>query len=61
MFLVLLQVEIATVGDAFQFAKAGRGEREFIFDVGGAETGLGVMGKFVLVMVAELEVFVGEA
>ncbi len=55
------EVEVGAVGDAFEFAEAGVGEGEFVFDVGGAGAGFGVVGEFVLVMFAELEVGGGEA
>ena len=56
-----LEVEVGAVGDAFEFAEAGVGEGEFVFDVGGAGTVLGVVGEFVFVVFAELEVGGGEA
>ena len=39
------EVEVGAVGDAFEFAEAGVGEGEFVFDVGGAGTGLWRSGR----------------
>ena len=61
MFGVLFEVEVGSVGDAFEFAVAGGGEGELVFDVGGAGAFFGVVGEFVLVVFAEDEVVAGES
>ena len=44
------EIEIAAVGDTFDFAEARRRERELIFDVWGSQTFFGVVRKLVSVV-----------
>ena len=53
---MLAEVKISAVGNPLELAKAGVSEREFVFDIRGAGPLLGVVGEFVLVVLAELEV-----
>src|SRR5262245_45412584 len=46
---------------ALELSISGSGEGEAVFDVGCARAGLGVMGQFILLVLAELQVFAGEA
>ncbi len=51
--LVLTQVKILTVGDAFQFLPVAGAEGEFIFDI---DAGLGIVGQLVFFVFAEAEI-----
>ena len=55
------QVEIGSMRNAFQLAVAGSGEREPILDVTGTGAFLGIVGKFIAVVLAQLQVGAGEA
>ena len=56
--LMLTQVEIGAVGDAFQFLPVAGAEGEFVFDI---DAGLGIVGQFVGVVVAEAQVIFFDA
>ena len=51
------QVEVAAVGNAFQFAEfAGRQEGKSVFDIGRSA---GIVGKFGGLMLAQAQAFAG--
>src|SRR5690606_1333324 len=54
-------VVIGAMRDALELAEAWSREREAIFNVARAGAGLGVVGEFVAVVLAQLEVVAGQA
>ena len=61
MRLMLREIEIATVRNAFELAETGRCEGEAVFDVRRAVSGLGVVRKLVGFVITHLQVRVGQA
>ena len=56
MLRVLGEVEVGSVGDAFEFSESWCGEREAVFDVRGSRAFFGVVGELIVVVLAEDEV-----